>query len=331
MTSELAFAPVRHEPVAQHQVGRDRPEQLLIDPELVHVDEFEPIALRQLARPRDFLGVVLRIRQDRLVRSRLPSVATAHVTTTELNSKSGIYSARTTAAMTMPMTTSSDRLDQRDEPRHLGLDFLVVELGQAVEHLLQRAGGLPDFDHLDGHVREDLPRSRAPRQSSALPGRARRPRPARVAMISVRQRADAISSALTSGIPPPSSVASVRASCAVENFRAVAPSHGMLEQPSVESMPAGPAGETRRARDDQANDRRPRSARIFADDAVRNRDDDPRRQWQWPVKIRIEVRESRHHLQDDDANEDDHHRDQDRPDRSAPRSCVRLTAPISFS
>ena len=46
----LAVAAVRHEAVAQHQVGGNGAEQLLVDPELVHVDELEPVALGQLAR-----------------------------------------------------------------------------------------------------------------------------------------------------------------------------------------------------------------------------------------------------------------------------------------
>ena len=50
MDERLAVAPVRHEAVAQHQVGRNRSEQLLIDPERVHVDELEPVALGQPPR-----------------------------------------------------------------------------------------------------------------------------------------------------------------------------------------------------------------------------------------------------------------------------------------
>ena len=50
MTSVVPFAPVRHEAVAQHQVGRDRAEQLVIDAELRQVDELEPVALGQLRR-----------------------------------------------------------------------------------------------------------------------------------------------------------------------------------------------------------------------------------------------------------------------------------------
>ena len=54
----LAVAAVRHEAVAQHQVRGNRSEQLLIDPELVHVEELEAIALGQPARRR-FLGAPL--------------------------------------------------------------------------------------------------------------------------------------------------------------------------------------------------------------------------------------------------------------------------------
>jgi hypothetical protein len=50
---------VRHETVAQHEVRGNRPEQLLVDAELVHVDELEAIALRQLPGARHLLGVVL--------------------------------------------------------------------------------------------------------------------------------------------------------------------------------------------------------------------------------------------------------------------------------
>ena len=39
------FAAVGHEAVAQHQIGRDRAEQILVDPERVHVHELEVVAL----------------------------------------------------------------------------------------------------------------------------------------------------------------------------------------------------------------------------------------------------------------------------------------------
>ena len=54
----FADAAVRHEAVAQHQVGRNRPEQLLVDVERVHVHELEPVALGQPARVF-FLGAPL--------------------------------------------------------------------------------------------------------------------------------------------------------------------------------------------------------------------------------------------------------------------------------
>ena len=58
MTSALPSRRNGHEAVAQHQIGRNRPEQLLIDPELVHVEELEPVALGQPARLR-FFGAAL--------------------------------------------------------------------------------------------------------------------------------------------------------------------------------------------------------------------------------------------------------------------------------
>ena len=104
MTSDFPVAPVRHEAVAQHQVGRNRPEQLLVDPELVHVDEFQPVALRQL-RAR---GPPPRSSPPGSGRGGWVAVAIASIypPTTELSSNSGMYSASTTAAMTTPMMTS---------------------------------------------------------------------------------------------------------------------------------------------------------------------------------------------------------------------------------
>ena len=43
----LTVASVRDEPVAQHEVGGNRPEELVIDAELAEIDEFEPVALGQ--------------------------------------------------------------------------------------------------------------------------------------------------------------------------------------------------------------------------------------------------------------------------------------------
>ena len=46
----LADAPVGNEAVAQHQVGRNRPEQLLVDVERIHVHELEPVPIRETPR-----------------------------------------------------------------------------------------------------------------------------------------------------------------------------------------------------------------------------------------------------------------------------------------
>ena len=50
ISSVLPIAAVRHEAVAQHQVGRNRSEQLLVDAERVHVHELEPVPLREPPR-----------------------------------------------------------------------------------------------------------------------------------------------------------------------------------------------------------------------------------------------------------------------------------------
>ena len=53
-----AVAAVRHEAVTQHQVRGNRSEQFLINPEVVHVQEIEPIAFRQAAG-RGLFGAAL--------------------------------------------------------------------------------------------------------------------------------------------------------------------------------------------------------------------------------------------------------------------------------
>ena len=81
--------------------------------------------------------------------------------------------------MTMPMMTSSTGSISVTNRPSVGLDLLVVEVGQAVQHLLQRAGRLADLDHLHGHVREHrrAPQRRGeatrPRAPAAPPPRAR--------------------------------------------------------------------------------------------------------------------------------------------------------------
>jgi hypothetical protein len=50
----LAVAPVRHEAIPQHHVGRDAPKQLLIRVKVIQVDELELIARCQKPRPHVF-------------------------------------------------------------------------------------------------------------------------------------------------------------------------------------------------------------------------------------------------------------------------------------
>ena len=86
MTRALPSRAARHEAVAQHQVGGDRAEELLVDPELVHVDELEPVALGELARARHLVGGVVAGREAGIGggRHRLQPPAS------ELSSKSGM-------------------------------------------------------------------------------------------------------------------------------------------------------------------------------------------------------------------------------------------------
>ena len=59
-----AVAAERHEAVAQHQVGGDAPEQLLVDPEQPHVEELEPVAFGEPAGVR-FLGFARAVGRQR--------------------------------------------------------------------------------------------------------------------------------------------------------------------------------------------------------------------------------------------------------------------------
>src|SRR6266508_1952674 len=49
-----------------------------------------------------------------------------------------------------------DRLKQLDEPLNGDVDFVLVELGDLVQHRVERAGLLADADHLYDHVGEDF-------------------------------------------------------------------------------------------------------------------------------------------------------------------------------
>ena len=81
-----------------------------------------------------------------------------------LNWNNGMYSASTSTAMTTPISDQQRRLDHRDEPADRRFHFLVVEIGQAAQHVLQRARRLPHFDHLQRDVRHDLARRQRCRQ-----------------------------------------------------------------------------------------------------------------------------------------------------------------------
>ena len=53
-----------------------------------------------------------------------------------------------------PSTHDQQRLDERGQGVDGGLDLLVVEVGDLVEHLVERAGLLADRHHLHDHRRE---------------------------------------------------------------------------------------------------------------------------------------------------------------------------------
>ena len=185
----VAFAVVRHEAVAQHQVGRNRAEQLVVDAELRQIDELEPVALGQVPGVRDLGGLLGGVRLDaarvelrlggRIGRQwrvgvddfpfmlqfplpvtsfQLPVPSTGSrvdaYDSADDRLNSGMYSASSSPAITMPHDHEQHRLDHRDEPAEVRFDLLVVEIRQAVEHFLQRAGRLADLDHLDRDVRE---------------------------------------------------------------------------------------------------------------------------------------------------------------------------------
>ena len=120
----------------------------------------------------------------------------------------------------------------------------------------------------------------------------------------------AMSSALTSGRPPPSSVASVRAICDVANFLATWPSIG--SRSSRRSKRAcWPGRRTQPTNATTAPTSAPMTSRNCARRNSETRDDDPRAQRQLRAEGRVEIRERRHHLQDDDRDQDERERDQD--------------------
>ena len=104
----LPFTAIRHEAVAQHQVGRNAAEQTVVGMEVVQIQEFELIALGQEPRLDLFTGVI-RLRAfglgvNRWTGRRLFS----HDYCLRFDRlKSGIYSDSSRNAMTTPITISS--------------------------------------------------------------------------------------------------------------------------------------------------------------------------------------------------------------------------------
>jgi hypothetical protein len=107
----LVFTAGRHKTVPQHQVRGNRPEQLRVDPELRHVDELDPIALREPSRVGLFGGMV---DDGDVVRYFRPPGF--HQCTTDDSWNSGRYSASSRLAMTSPRmmrSTGSIRVTNR--------------------------------------------------------------------------------------------------------------------------------------------------------------------------------------------------------------------------
>ena len=138
----------------------------------------------------------------------------------------------------------------------------------------------------------------------------------------------AISSALTSGMPPPSSVASVRASCAVENFRATSPAHGSRRSArSIRSRTPGCRTQYTRAMPASAT--AASTSRMLWLSTRGAAHDDPRDQRQLRVEARVELGKRRHQLQHDDADHHDrqaheHRRVDQRGNRLAPHRAGEL-------
>ena len=117
----------------------------------------------------------------------------------------------------------------------------------------------------------------------------------------------ATSSAVTSGMPPPSSVASVRASCEVANWRAMPPRPGSLQHQAIEALPVFGLTQRPPAADDEARHREGDQQDLTAD-GRRHRHDDARGKRQLRVEALVELVELRHHAHDDDR--DDRKREQ---------------------
>ena len=121
-----------------------------------------------------------------------------------------------------------------------------------------------------------------------------------------------MSSALTSGMPPDSSVASVRETCAVASVRASGPKYGSRRIAAC-SRRRCPGCRNQSTNADHRGGQAPEDQRAAADEVRRDRDDDPRRQRQLRAlaELPVEVGELRHDLEDDQPDDRDRERDQD--------------------
>jgi hypothetical protein len=115
---------------------------------------------------------------------------------------------------------------------------------------------------------------------------------------------EAISSAFTSGMPPPSSVASVRASCDVANLCMLDPMPGRRST-SRSKRARWPGGLIHAEKANAvAADGREQQPQLPAHE-IGDRHDDARRQRQLRAEAAVELRERRHHLDHDDPDQHD--------------------------
>src|SRR4029077_17755564 len=197
----LALAVVRHEPVPEHQVRRNRSEQLLIDPERIHVDEFETVAFGEPPRLLEFEAALVGAELGRSRRKRLKRVRTHD--RTELSWNSGMYRASSSPAMTTPMTTRSAGSTSVTK-RSMLVEISSSKKSATVFSISCSAPvDSPTSAILTATSGKTLRRSSAPANDS----------PSRTRSLTISSCAamywlptdfDAMSSALTSGRPPPS-------------------------------------------------------------------------------------------------------------------------------
>ena len=123
---------------------------------------------------------------------------------------------------------------------------------------------------------------------------------------------DETSSAFTSGMPPPMSVASVRAACDTENFRAVGPTSGSRSTspssrarcPGCRTQPQKTSVPVTTVADQQRRVVRGCAARSQTSSRVEKRE--------LVAELPVEVRELGHHLEHDDRHHHERQRHQDR-------------------